>query len=112
MERRQAKVKRQPRAKAAQAPARRRSKVAPKKAASRKPARKAAVRAAAKRRTPAAVEPVAAVQEPKPQAFWDPHGRQADFPDETKAHTTPPDQRAHIRMKAPRTWANRQPGRG
>ena len=50
--------------------------------------------------------------DPKPQAFWDPQGGHAEFTGDSKAHTKPEDQRAHIRMTSPRTWSNRQRGRG
>lgn len=100
-------------------------KIAPKKAASKKLARKAPPTKV--KRKPAAQKPTkplstpasaevelapAIPTEPKPQAFFDPKARQAHFTGHTKAHTKPEDQRGHIRMTAPRTWSNRQPGRG
>jgi hypothetical protein len=48
----------------------------------------------------------------KPQPFWDPTGASASFTGAAKARTKPADQRATIRAQAPRTWSNRQPGRG
>jgi hypothetical protein len=53
-----------------------------------------------------------AALEPKPGAFWDPKSEHSTFTGDPKAHTKPEDQRSHIRMQAPRTWSNRQPGRG
>jgi hypothetical protein len=100
-----------------------------KKVASKKPTRRAAPAPANKRlaarkpsrsvsksvltTAPAAVErPATAPTEPEPQAFWDPKGGRSAFTGDSKAHTKPADQRSHIRMTAPRTWSNRQPGRG
>jgi hypothetical protein len=101
------------------------AKVAPKKAASKKLARKAAPMkvkskpAARKPSKPIAKPAAAEVElapaipaEPKPHAFFDPKGGQAHAMGNPKAHTKPEDQRGHIRMTAPRTWSNRQPGRG
>ena len=101
------------------------AKIAPKKAASKKLTRKAVltkvkIKPAARKPSkplstpaPAKVEPAPAIPaEPKPQAFFDPKGGQAHVTGNTKAHTKPEDQRGHIRMTAPRTWSNRQPGRG
>ena len=101
------------------------AKVAPKKAASKNLAREAAPTKAKKK--PAARKPSkplskpasaqveltpAIPAEPKPHAFFDPKGERAPFTGDAKAHTKPEDQRGHIRMTAPRTWSNRQPGRG
>ena len=118
-------ARRQRSAKKVKAPVRAKSKVAPKKAASKKPARKAAPIAAKKKPSqrkpskslsmaaPAGVERRTTTRaEPEPQAFWDPHGGQSPFTGDGKPHTKPEDQRAHIRMTAPRTWSNRQRGRG
>jgi hypothetical protein len=104
------------------------AKVAPKTAASKKLARKAAPTkvkskpakpAARKPSKPLPAPPSAQVKlapaipaEPKPHAFFDPKGEHAQFTGDAKAHTKPEDQRGHIRMTAPRTWSNRQPGRG
>jgi hypothetical protein len=110
--------------KKAKAPVRASSKVAPKKAASRKLTgrsvptvvkKKPSAKPSKPRLTTALapVERAATVsKEAKPHVFWNPHGRQSDVTGDTKAHTKPEDQRADIRMKAPRTWSNRQPGRG
>ena len=100
------------------------SAVAPTKATSKTPARKAAPTrvknkpAARKSSRPLSTPASAEVElarvaptEAKPQAFFDPKGGHAHFAG-TKAHSKPEDQRAHIRMTAPRTWSNRQPGRG
>jgi hypothetical protein len=118
-------AKRQRGAKKSKAAVRAKSGMAPTKAASKELARKTAPKKVKKK--PAArkpskpVSPVASAEveraaarptEPKPQAFFDPQGGQKDFTGDTKAHTKPEDQRGHIRMTAPRTWSNRQPGRG
>jgi hypothetical protein len=125
MAKKQLKAKRPPSATKAKRPVRVKSKAAPKKAASRKPARKVAPTAVKKKpsaRKPsmpvskavqADVEPrTTTPTEPGPTAFWDPQAGKSEFPGDSKAHTKPEDQRAHIRMTAPRTWSNRQPGRG
>jgi len=83
------------------------------KAAPTKVKKKAAARKPSKPVASVEVERAPATPtEPKPQAFFDPQGGQKDFTGDTKAHTKPEDQRGHIRMTAPRTWSNRQPGRG
>ena len=118
-------ARRQRSAKKVKASVRAKSKVAPKKAASRKLARKSAPTAVKKKpsarkpsqslstKAPAEVERAATIPTvPEPQAFWDPQGGQSNFIGDTKAHTKPENQREHIRRKAPRTWSNRQPGRG
>ena len=105
-------------------------KLASKKPASQRPASKRPTRKAtptAAKQKPAARKPskslstaapevveraTPAPPEPEPQPFWDPKGGQSAFRGDSKAHTKPEDQRAHIRMTAPRTWSNRQPGRG
>src|SRR5688572_31031089 len=115
------KVKAPVRAKATAAP----KKAASKRPASTKPAREAARTAAKKKpsarkpsKAPLAAAPTgveratATPTEPEPQAFWDPQGGQSAFTGDAKAHTKPGDQRSHIRMTAPRTWSNRQRGRG
>ena len=135
MAKKQTAAKRRRGAQKVKAPVRPKSNVAPKKAAtkkatrkkvaSKKPARKAAPTTANKKlaarkpsksvltTAPAAVErPTTAPTEPEPQAFWDPKGGRSAFTGDSKAHTKPADQRSHIRMTAPRTWSNRQPGRG
>ena len=61
---------------------------------------------------PAEVLPAPPVHAGPPHAFWDPQGTTSHFTGDAKAHTKPEDQCAHIRMKAPRTWSSRQPGRG
>ena len=125
MAKRRVEAKRQRLAKKSKAAGRAKPGMAPTTAASKKSARKTATKkvkkstAARPRSTP--VSPIASAEveraaatptEPKPQAFFDPHHGQKDFTGDTKAHTKPEDQRAHIRMTAPRTWSNRQPGRG
>ena len=126
MAKKRVEARRQRGTKKAKGVVRAKSKVAPKqKAASKKLARKSAPTTVKKKpsaRKPskplstaasAKVERAPAIPtEPKPQAFWDPQGGHGDFTGDTKAHTKPEDQRAQIRMKAPRTWSNRQPGRG
>lgn len=111
--------------KKAKAPVRAKSKAAPKKAASRKLTRKVVPTAVKKKPSarkpskslsvtaPAEVERAATIpKESEPHAFWDPQSGQSNFTGDTKARTKPEDQRAHIRMTAPRTWSNRQRGRG
>jgi hypothetical protein len=123
--RRQPGAKKAGKTKKAKAPVRAKSKVASKKAVSKKPARRPAPPTAKKKLSPrkpskaASTMAVAEVErgvttpaEPEPQAFWDPKGGQSEFRGDAKAHTKPEDQRAHIRMQAPRTWSNRQRGRG
>lgn len=104
------------RAKSGMAPTKAASKTLARKTAPKKVKKKPAARKPSKPVSPAAsaeVERTAATPtEPKPQAFFDPQGRQKDFTGDTKAHTKPEDQRGHIRMTAPPTWSNRQPGRG
>ena len=125
MAKKRVEAKRQRGAKRAKPAARAKYGMAPTKAASKKLARKTAPKKVKQKpaaRTPSKpVSPVASVEveraaatptEPKPQAFFDPHGGKKDFTGDTKAHTKPEDQRSHIRMTAPRTWSNRQPGRG
>ena len=108
----------------------RKSKAAPRKAASKRPASKKPARKAtpiAAKTKPAARKPwksrstappavveraVTTPTEADPHPFWDPKGEQSAFTGDAKAHTKPPDQRAHIRMTAPSTWSNRQRGRG
>ena len=110
-------------AKKVKASVRAKSKGAPRKAVSKKPTRKAApvvkkrpsARTALKSQSttaPAGAEPTTTPPEQESHAFWDPKGGPSAFTGDTKAHTKPGDQRAHIRMTAPRTWSNRQPRRG
>ena len=64
------------------------------------------------RPAPAEGTPAPPVPPGQPQPFFDPKGTTSHFTGDAKAHTKPEDQRAHIRMKGPRTWSARQPGRG
>jgi len=113
-------AKRQRVTKKSKAAVRPKSRVAPtklaRKAAPTKVKKKPVARKPSKPASPVASAEVerapATPTEPKPQAFFDPQGGQKDFTGDTKAHTKPEDQRGHIRMTAPRTWSNRQPGRG
>ena len=109
------KVKAASRAKFKAMPKKAASKSAARKAAPTKVKRKPAARKPSKTSTPASADVKLAPAnpaEPKPHAFFDPKGEHAQFTGNTKAHTKPEDQRGHIRMTAPRTWSNRQPGRG
>ena len=129
MTKKRVETRRQPATKKVKTAVRAKSRVAPgKKTASKRSVRKAAPTTQKKNKnkpsdrrqpkplsTAASAEPTrtpATSTDPKPQAFWDPQGGQTDVTGDTKVHTKPEDQRAHIRMTASRTWSNRQPGRG